>query len=211
MPALATADDLAARNITMPADADVTAILSDVSDAIRDAAGCAITQLTSTVPLPAGLDRSDALKLPAGPVQSVSAVSINSRALVAGVNYVKVGDTLYRIDGYVWADESVDANYWNPCEVSVTYTHGYPTVPGDIVDLCCSLAAVAFRQIEDDTYGIGNRIQAENLGDYGVTYQRNVRGAPGAVESPSPVALPDATRAWLRARFMGSAFLVGTR
>lgn len=206
---LFTPTDLSARSIDTPDGMNAETIIDSVSEAIRTAAGCAISQLTSTIELPS-LERTDQLKLPAGPVTAVASVAINGNALVEGVNYVRVGDSLYRIDGYVWADSVTPGAYWRPCSVDVTYTHGYQDVPADIVDLGCSLVGAAFAQGADDTYGL-RLPQVEKLGDYEIDYRQTRSASTASNDSPSPVAIPPLTAAWLRQRFLGSAFIVSMR
>ena len=84
---LATTDDLAARNITWDADTEttlVTTFLAEASAAVREAAGCPISQATSTINVVGELD--DQLRLPGQPVQSVSTVEIDGSAVIKNSN-----------------------------------------------------------------------------------------------------------------------------
>ena len=182
LPPLATSSDLAARNIVLPSNMDATAVLASATDAVRDAAGCPIIQATSTAILVA----SDPcwLDLPAGPVTSVASISVGGTPLTG---WTKVGDSI-KI-GASWPPGTC-----LPVEVSVTYTHGLPTVPADIVDLVCQLAAIMGNQ--DGDPGAGGKLTGVRLGEYSETYS-----IPAGTESPSPVALPTTLRNALRARF----------
>lgn len=187
---LATVIDLAARNITVPDAVDPDTVLASATDAVRDAAGCPISQTTSTVTLVV----YDALviDLPAGPVQSVASVVVGG---VPVTGWAKIGDTVAM--PYRWTTVL-------PVEVDVTYTHGLPIVPKDIVDLVCSVAAMGMPG--GDSYGAASRLGQFRLGDFSETYVH-----PAGTESPSPVAIPDAVRCALRARFNTGTTVVITR
>lgn len=194
---LATAADLSARNITIPAGMDSATLIASATDAVRDAAGCPIIVATSTVTLPL-FDRCQ-LDLPAGPVASVASVVIDGVTIPQSVltdgiwstGWRKVGDALYFKDQLICP----------PTEATVTYTHGLPTVPADIVDLVCALVAMGAAQSGE--YAAQSRTQSVRLGDFSETYTH-----PAGTESPSPVAIPDAVRQKLRARFGTSVAVV---
>ena len=187
---LATTFDLDDRNISVPANVNVTAILASASAAVRDAAGCQITFGTSTVILVT--DDPFELDLPAGPVASVASVTVAGTPVTG---WAKVGDTLLMPCSQWWADRL-------PVEVTVTYDHGYPVIPADIIDLVCAVTAMAFANAGDD-YGSQGRLGSFKLGEFAESYIH-----PAGTESLSPVALPDAVRNRLRARFSGSAAMV---
>lgn len=114
---LASAADAADYGITVTA-----AGLARASARIRGHVRQRITYGTSTVALPAS-DR----RLPERPVVSVeSVVSEDGTALVAGTDYELVGD---RVD-----TARTD-------RLTVTYTHGLGTLPDDLVELVCTVAA----------------------------------------------------------------------
>lgn len=198
---LATAADLDARNITVPPAVDEDAILASASAAVRDAAGCPILTTTSTVSIPVGDRWEQNLDLPGGPVTAVSSVVANGVTLVAGTDFFKVGNALWRPLGWLSSDTVPP---WRPLEVVVTYTHGYATVPADIVDLVCALAAMSFAQ-SGSGYGQQSRLQSMKLGQLAKTF------AHPAGESPSPLAIPDAVRENLRERFGTSVLTVSQR
>lgn len=190
---LATEDDLAARNIVVPDGVDASAILGAVSSAIRDAAGVPITLATSTIVLPIYNPYERWIELPGAPVVSVASVVLAGSTLVQGVDYVKVGDEIFASRG--WGT--------GVAEMTVTYTHGYTTVPADIIDLACAFASLTFAAT-DDSYGEASKVELESLGDYKRQFMRSPAGT--AIRSPSPVDIPAGTRLALRARFgSGSA------
>lgn len=190
--ALATAADLTARNITVPAGLDANTLIASASDAVRDAAGCAITRATSTVDL-VSFDRCE-LDLPAGPVTSVASVSIEGNTIAQSVLTNGVYSDGWRLVG----DQLLFSRVWfvAPATVTVTYTHGLATVPADIVDLVCGMVSIAANAGADGDYGANGLLKSTRLGDFSETYQR-----PAGADSPSPIALPDSVRERLRARF----------
>jgi hypothetical protein len=198
--ALASAGDLTARNIVTPSGMDATTALAAATDAVRDAAGCPITQATSTIQLvisdPCWID------LPAGPTASVATVIIDGTTIAASVLTSGTWSPGWRLVG-----ESIlltDITWAPYATATITYTHGYATVPADIVDLVCGLVAIAFRQ--DGDYGGAGRDSSVRLGEYSET-QKPAAGS----ESPSPVTIPDSVRNRLRARFGTSVAVVGVR
>lgn len=194
LPLIADVADLADRNISTPDGVNADAVLRSVSDAIRDAAGCAITQATSTITLVVG-DWCE-FDLPAGPVSAVSAVTVGG---IAVTGWQKIGDTVYMPS--MWTRTL-------PVEVTVAYTHGYPIVPADIVDLACGMASIAFSGAADSGSGYGQdaRVAYVRLGDFGEGYKESA-----GTDSPSPIAVPDRVREQLRARFGVSATAVAVR
>lgn len=200
--ALATAADLTDRNIAIPDGIDPDTILAAASDAIRDAAGCPISETTSTIALVI-TDCSAWIDLPAGPVTDIASLVIDGTTIVPSVltngswssGWRKVGDSLLLVNV---------RNIIVPAIATITYTHGLAVVPADIVDLVCGIAAMAFSQ--DGDYGAAGRERSVRLGDYSET-----RAVPDGADSPSPVAIPDSVRERLRARFGTSVAVVGVR
>lgn len=192
---LATVADLEARGLAVEAgETAMVAVYLDVaSTAVREAAGCPISQTTSTLTLEGEADQR--LRLPGPPVTAVALVELDG---VAITDWRLRSGTLWRAAGWTAAD--------GPSEVEVTYTHGLPTVPADIVDLVCRIAAatlVAYRA-EDDGTGLAARdVRQERIGDYSVTY-----GDDGLI---TEMELPGYLRERLAARFGGGASLVRSR
>lgn len=201
LPPLADDVDLTARNITVPSGMDAATILASASESVRDAAGCPILSTTSTVSLV--IDDCSWIDLPGGPVTDVASVSIDgvsvSQSVLTDTNWSvgwrRLGDALLLTGVNVAA---------LPATATITYTHGYGTVPADIVDLVCGVAAMAFRQ--DGDYGAAGRESSVRLGEYAESEK-----VPTGAESPSPVAIPDVVRNRLRARFGTSVAVVGVR
>lgn len=182
---LATTSDLEARNIFVPDAVDADTLLASASAEVRQAAGCAISEETSTVTFV--VDDPCEFALPFGPVTAVASVEVDS---VAVAGWTKLGDTVRFPTGWTRC---------LPVEVTFTYTHGLPNVPDDIVDLVCSIVAIAV----GTGYGTTERLQSFRLGDFSQSFTPTAGS-----DSPSPVALPDSVRQRLRARFGGSVAVV---
>lgn len=193
---LATVADLAARGVTVAPDetATINTALEVASAAVRDAAGSPISSVTSTVALEGGADLR--LPLPGRPVTAVSAVLVNGTAVT---DYKLSSGALWRARG--WADGC------SPAEVTVTYTHGLPVVPADIVDLVCRLAGGVLVELRSgDALGaLASRpLVSERIGDYSAVYSY-------AAPLLSSLEIPDYLRKRLAARFGGSLLVVKSR
>lgn len=192
MEPLATIEDLAALGVTVEDDERpiVEQYLAVASASVRDAAGCPISQGTSTVVV-AG-QREERLPLPGPPVTSVDTVLLDD-AEVAGWRLSRPRASLYRAAGW-----GTDAS-----EVEVTYTHGLPVVPADIVALVCRIAATTLMAYRSDETGGGigvRRVTQLRIGDYSASFADD--------STMTEVELPEVTRARLRARFGGGAAVV---
>lgn len=194
LPPLATVADLEARGLTVePSETAIVGVYLDVaSAAVRDAAGAPISQTTSTITLEGEPDPR--LRLPGLPVTAVSVVEVDGEPVT---DWRLRSGALWRACG--WSSGE-------PSDVEVTYTHGLPSVPADIVDLVCRIAAaalVAYRSEDGGTGLAAQDVRAERIGDYSVTY-----GDDGRI---TEMELPDYLRARLRARFGGGASVVKSR
>ncbi|GGS47763.1 hypothetical protein [Streptomyces violaceus] len=194
---LATVADLIARGLTPDAGAEtaqVNVYLNVASTIVREAAGCPISQTTSTVTVEGAV--SQWLSLPGVPVTSVASVALDGDPVT---DWKLRSSRLWRPHGWSHSCE--------PSEVEATYTHGLPTVPADIVDLVCRLAAsalVAYRQGGSTGENLANRqVIQERIGDYSATYSYN----PQVSEQELPKYLRDQ----LRARFGGGVAVVKSR
>ncbi len=118
------------------------------------------------------------LLLPELPVVAVLAVTEGGQALVEGVDYALGQHGMVHRIGRTWA-AGVQA-------VKVVYTHGYATLPSDLVDVCVRAAARAYQAGLRVEAQQGVSVQAESLGDHSVTYgaeaggESMVLGASGA-------------------------------
>lgn len=186
---LITAADLSARGIN-DADPALAADIDSASAAIRDAAGCAITQETSTVRLVTEASRR--LELPARPVVSVASVTLDD---VPVTDYMLRGSSL-------WREIAWQAPGAVPSVLTVTFTHGYAATPADIIDLACSLVAGA--QAERAA-GPRRGVAYERIDDHQIGYIQDA-----AAERVSAFELPERTVAMLRRRFGSSSVVSGS-
>lgn len=180
---LATVADLSERGIV---DDRAATALAVASAAIREAADAVISEATSTLTLRARHETF--LPLP-GPITAVASVTLGGAAVTA---HEIDGDGLYLGSG------------WGRGDIVVTFTHGLPEVPADIVDLTCNLAKA---WLDHATEGGGSTagLSSVRLDDAAESYTDEHAG------QVSPVFIPEITRNWLRARFGGGAAVVGTR
>lgn len=191
---LATVADLEALGVAVDASEVnlVEGYLTATSAAVRNAAGSPISQTTSTIDLEGEPDQR--LRLPGLPVTAVATVEIDGEAV-----------TDWRLrSGSLWREQG-----WSGCtpsEVTVTYTHGLPVVPVDIVNLVCRIATamlLAYRAAPDGSGLAAREVQQERIGDYFVTY-----GDDGGI---TELELPERTRNRLAARFGNTAALLRSR
>ena len=189
---LATVADLTDRKVDVSDGALAQTMLESASAAIRDAAGCPITQGVSTIEVEAPYGRW--LDLPGGPVASVSSVAIDGAEVT---DYRKVGDKLWRGGG--WSDPCV------PSLVTVTYTHGLATVPADIVSLVCAFAAAGMNAADQGYEARPAFLMSERIDDFYAQYATDENATADVFE------VPQATRDALRRRFGGGAFVTGER
>ncbi|WP_017616382.1 hypothetical protein [Nocardiopsis salina] len=192
MDPLATVEDLEALGVTVDDEERelVGQYLAAASASVRAAAGVPISQATSTVVV-AG-QREPRLSLPGPPVTAVEEVLLDD-AEPTGWRLSRPRASLYRAAGW-----GTDAS-----EVEVTYTHGLPTVPADIVALVCRIAATTLMSYRSDETGGGigvRRVTQLRIGDYSASFADD--------GTMTELELPETTRARLRARFGGGAAVV---
>ncbi|WP_338183008.1 hypothetical protein [Jatrophihabitans sp.] len=190
---MAVTADLTARGVTT---GSISVALAVASAAVRDAAGCAISEETSTVVVNAG--RGNLLELPA-PITAVTSVLVDGYALDAD-DYEVLPNGLWRHCGWgnLW-----DSRSFAPVPVTVTFTHGLSVVPADLVDLTCQLA-IAWLNHAASGGGSTAGLTSARIDDAAETYSAEYAG------QVSPVFIPDATRNWLERRFGSGVAVVET-
>jgi hypothetical protein len=150
---LATPLDVAARlgrDLTQAELLRLPALLQDASAKVRNYTGRTFTQAETTVRLRVNNGR---VKLPQRPVVSITSVKMLNRDGTVGTT----------LAGWFWdglaeiatASPSQIANGpWFPNDryriVEVTYTHGYSTVPADVLAVVCSIATRALGRKPED-------------------------------------------------------------
>lgn len=185
------------------ADSETTVVnrlIKSASAAVTEAAGSPIIQSTSTVTLTA-FD-GQLLRLPGLPVQSVQSVISATDGSVID-DWVQVVSGLYRRSGWGLSDApGMDG----PMNVTVTYTHGYATVPADIAELVVSVVIAGLEAFRSGDLGLNNgRVSSIGIDDYKESYATGLE-----VEAVTPMTLPSRTRHWLAARFGNGSQVVKT-
>lgn len=185
---LATAAELDLKGVDVSNGLLVDLMLNAASWIIREAAGSVISQVTSTIKVPAPSGRS--LPLP-GPVAEVTAVLVDGEAVT---DWKLVTGTLWRACGWQpWCE---------PVEVQITLTHGYAEVPADIVNLCADLAKLGIEAARKESTPANVVAVSYSIDDYTerLQYSEQARTA---------MELPDVTKAWLAQRFGSGVYVTG--
>ncbi|MFI2187991.1 hypothetical protein [Streptomyces sioyaensis] len=153
LPPLATVADLAAHMQvdpgTLPANA--ATVLDQVSAIVRKQARNQFVRRTTTL---RRTPVEGVIRLPLRPVVSVDAVTLDGA-----------------IVDYRWDDETerLLVPLWAPVPFSVTFTHGYASVPGDVV----AVALTAAQRVLSNP----NDLRQETVGAVSVTYAAETIGA----------------------------------
>lgn len=170
--ALAPLASLAELELRLGQDLDVRALalLHDASAKFRlEAGGQEITQRTSTARINAS---AGTCRLPQAPVVAITSVKD-----------LDGNDVAYRWDGLEtlsfctlnsgpWADFEINPIRTRTFMVDVTYTHGYDTVPDDVVATVCQMAGRAYGNPSTEA-----GITQETTGSY--SYSRGAAAGSG--------------------------------
>lgn len=186
---LATATDLEALSVDTSDSDAIDALLASASAAVREAAGCSITETTGTITLDGGRKRF--IPLPGWAVTSVDSVLWDGNAVT---DYRLRAGSLFR--AYGWGDD------FDPPALTVTYTQGVSEVPADIVNLVCSLVAAGLARTAEG-YDPKRGVSSERIDDYQRSFTR------GEDEVVAPMELPPLTRSWLAQRFGKGSTVTG--
>lgn len=200
---LATATDLEVKGVDISTNPElVTMMLNAASYVIREAAGCAISEETSTVKLLAPEGRW--LTLP-GPITAVTTVLMDG---VAFTDWKFVGGMLWHPWGWNYGtftyQRPLRFDLCVPVEVTVTYTHGFAEVPADIVSLCVDLAKLGIEAASDDSL----LSQPANVVSSSFTIDDHTERVQfSELHTQTLLELPAATKAWLAQRFGGGVYV----
>lgn len=199
LPPLAEAAVLDLKGVDVSNGPLVDLMLDAASWIIREAAGNAISQTTSTVKVLG--PESQWLTLP-GPVTAVSAVLVDGEAVT---DWKFLNGMLWR-----WCKWSVGRVmyatprdwFFEPVEVTVTYTRGYAEVPADIVNLCADLAKLGIQAASQEATPANLVSASYTIDDYTERLQYSA-------EARTAMELPDVTKAWLAQRFGTGVYVTG--
>lgn len=190
MTAFATVEDLEARlGRTLTDAAQAEKFLDDATAYLRGIVGHVAPQKTSTVTLhvPFGETR---IELPDRPIISIGSVSAGGSAVT---DYQLFDHGLTRVYGWHTGSAATRA------VVTVTYTHGYATVPDDLKALCCVLAAGMLANTDDLGTPHSGNVTGMGVDDYRKSW--SVESGP----------LPKHIVETLRAQYGQSAYVTGAR
>lgn len=157
MAAFFTIDELQAR-LGQNIESTKAQMLADAaSDIVRDDLRQRIDQVTDDEVTLYG-DGSELLVLPEQPVTAVSSVLLANQALTQSISWRRNG-MLWRLTYTGGQYTGVSQISWpNGVPVTVTYTHGYATVPGTIKDVALELAAATYSKDDSMSNGSTNDI-----------------------------------------------------
>jgi len=171
--AFATEADLEAYTGASIDTARATILLDTATAAIQAYTNQTITSGSTTAVLPGNL--SERLVLPERPVTAITLVKIGDTTLTVDTDYVWDGaHTLYRgtkVDGVLSVNgPDYLVNGWGDwggpgAQVTVTYSHGFMTIPGDVKGVCLALAARSLASPDG--------VNSESVGSYSVSYSRS--------------------------------------
>lgn len=170
MSALASPDDLEARlgrDLTTEEAARAEALLADASAAVRAYTGQDFDLVADDVVVLRGM--GGRITLPGRPVQDVTRVEVIGGSdalpdftlsdwLFDGIDTVRIGEgtTIINLPEVWWDDDGYPGTY------RVTYSHGYATVPADVLGVVCG----AVLRVLANPSGY----RSETVGSYSVTY-----------------------------------------
>lgn len=152
MAALATLPDAIRLGYTLTAGQEES-LLARASARIRRVAGQQISSTTSTVRYTVENGSATLLSPPITAVTTVAKVAEDGGATLTGWRWDH-GVRIHRIPWYG--------------QVNITYTHGFTTMPDELVELVCSVAARL--GASSTTTGMEAGVRSEAIDDYSVTY-----------------------------------------
>ncbi|MCB9135161.1 MAG: hypothetical protein H6636_07030 [Anaerolineales bacterium] len=124
--------------------------------------------------------RGRRLFLPELPVVELSEVVEEGVTLVANTDYrLDRTGILHRLRGNVWKLDGAMEGLQN---IEITYSHGYATLPQEVVDVCTRAAARAYQAglKAEENAGVGGLI-TKRLGDYSVGFSPEASSMEGTM------------------------------
>lgn len=159
LPSLATVADAQYYGYTLPDDT-AAAWLARASVRVRRAAGQSITSVTSTLQMPVEYAE---LQLPGAPITAVASVS----------SVEADGTVTALVQGKDWAWDGQETITFHTAvyRAEVVFTHGFVTVPDELVDLVCSVAL----RLSNTPVGMEAGIRSVTIDDYSRTFAAESR------------------------------------
>lgn len=179
---LAAALGVAAPTVGSVSHSQMLDALSDASDDLRDIVGQAINRGTSTVTVwakPGGI-----VRLPAVPVVSVASVVSDGKA----------------VEFEILDSSSLSVVTSAPRKLTITYTHGWQTIPGILRKWCKVLAASSIAAAKSGNLGLAGGLAGVSVDDGRVSW------ATAADENGAGVSLPESVALRLKSSY-GSPYV----
>lgn len=179
---LATPTDLAevmARALTSAEESRAGTLLSIASARVRTFTGQQFTRATETARLRV---RGGRVRLPQAPVTAVSAVTVPGGS---AISFSWVAGQIVDCAPGVLNSFEVEPFRTRLQWVDVTYTHGYETVPSDVVGIVCDMVAAALASPPEDA-----GVQTETLGPFTTSYGTSFPGGVRLTQSMRDALLP---------------------
>lgn len=135
-----------------------TMLIELATSKVQGAVGQRIVDLTDTalVDVDDYANWSQWLELPQHPIRSVASVTIDGGAVT---DFLLRKQKLWRLNGWM-------SNFWQPSQVAVVYTHGYPAASQYL-----QLARQVTLSLASGVYINPGAVTSEGVDDYKVTYQ----------------------------------------
>jgi len=171
---LVTPEELASY-LQQDLDASTANLLIDLATGIvQSTVGQRLVEATTTALLDV-TEPDSWLELPQRPVQSVAAVALNGDPVT---DWVLRNQRLWRAAGWL-------ANSWEPSQVEVTWTHGYPAG-----DRYLEMARLVTLSLAGSAYPNPGAVKSESIDDYRVSFDDAV--ARMQLTEPARLALINA-------------------
>lgn len=179
-PPFADVADLQSQGMTIPAGMDsvVAVLLEAATDHLRSIVGWVAPTIQSSVTLWAG-PGWQWLEIPLQPLVSVDSVTVQDIPTWPSQVTSAVPVTVVRFDNRI--------QVYGPGKVTVTATHGFAEVPGDLKSWCCVLAAEAFKNMQELGMLNPGTVASVAVDDFRQSYHPQQGGGSGAFTLPSHV------------------------
>jgi hypothetical protein len=182
--------------MTIPAGSEgvVAALLEEATEHLRSLLGWVAPTTTSTVTLWAG-PGPQWLEIPLQPLISVDAVTVQDIPSWPTPAPAAVPVSVVQFDNRI--------RVCGPGKVTVTATHGFSEVPGDLRSWCCVLAAEAFKNMQDLGMVGSGMVASVALDDFRQSYHP-------AGNNSGPFSLPPNVVERLQAQYGRGTYVTGS-
>lgn len=196
---------VAAPTAATTAEAQMLAALDDASNDLRAIIGQAINEGRTTITQ--RVQPGAYLRLPAVPATDIHSVTDTESGVAVEYELVDV-TTLHIAPHYVPTykpREVLTSRDETSVRVSVDYTHGWATIPGELVRWTCVLAAASLAAAKSGNLGLAGGLSSIRVDDSSASW------ATRTGEQGMGITIPDTVQAKLRARYGMSAMALEHR